>query len=63
MINTIDKGVYLPSYFTPINTGVYYLRAYAENILGEKSTYSEIVISLTGQSAVSQGQLDDYNLV
>lgn len=55
-------NVLLPYYFTPQNTGSYYLRVYAENVLGERSPYSGIVIHLTGQGTFSQDQLDDYNI-
>lgn len=56
------SGLFLPSFFTPVATGVYYIRVYAENILGERSPYVERSINLTGQSAISQSQIEDFNV-
>jgi len=55
--------VYLPYYFTPPSTGSYYLRAYAENVLGERSPFSEKVIHFTQQGSISQDTLEDFNVL
>jgi hypothetical protein len=52
----------LPDFFTPLGAGTFYLRCYAENALGERSPYAEKVITLTQQSALSQDQLQPYNV-
>ena len=57
-----SSGTLLPSFFTPFGAGTYYIRVYAENILGERSAYTEKNITLTTQNAISQAQNQQFNI-
>jgi hypothetical protein len=59
---SFNSGALLPSFFTPLGAGTYYVRVYAENVLGERSPYSEKNITLTAQSTINQSQIETFNV-
>jgi hypothetical protein len=53
----------IPYFATPIGTGSYYVRVYAENSIGESSNYIQSIYHLTNQTSVFSVQVSGVNVV
>ena len=53
----------IPYFSTPQYTGVYYVRVYAENSIGESSNYTEASLALRNQATIFSVNASGFNIV